>query len=117
MLGLMQDSPLLLSSLLEYAETYHPSSTIVSVTCEGDVVRSSYAGIGTRARKLAKALKGLGVQPGDRVATLAWNTHRHLKHNIAVSGGGAGRRAGGPRRGAGRGGDGRGRAEAGGGGF
>src|SRR3569832_1366217 len=86
MLGLMQDSPLLLSSLLEYAETYHPSSTIVSVTCEGDVVRSDYAGIGKRARKLAKALKGLGVQPGDRVATLAWNTHRHLELYFAVSG-------------------------------
>jgi acyl-CoA synthetase (AMP-forming)/AMP-acid ligase II len=86
MLSLMQDSPLLISSLLEYAETYHPASTIVSVTCEGDVVRTDYAGIGKRARKLAKALQRIGVQPGDRVATLAWNTHRHLELYFAVSG-------------------------------
>ncbi len=89
MLGLMQDHPLLISSLLEHAEHNHPKAEIVSATCEGDVVRSNYATIAKRARKLAEALKNLGVKPGDRVATLAWNTHRHLELYFAVSGMGA----------------------------
>ncbi len=89
MLGLMQDRPLLISSLLTYAETYHPATEIVSVTCEGPVVRSNYATLGLRARKIAQALQRLGVRAGDRVATLAWNTHRHLELYFAVSGIGA----------------------------
>lgn len=89
MLGLMQDHPLLISSLLEHAERNHPNAEIVSATCEGSVVRSNYATIAKRARQLAEALKDLGVKPGDRVATLAWNTHRHLELYFAVSGMGA----------------------------
>src|SRR6185436_18911424 len=89
MLGLMQDRPLLISGLLDHAERYHPAVEIVSRTCEGAVVRSSWARLAVRARRLAQALRRLGVKPGDRVATLAWNTHRHLELYFAVSGMGA----------------------------
>ena len=89
MLGLMQDRPLLVSSLIEYAARYHPNVEIVSKTCEGPTLRTNYAGLRARAAKLAKALIRLGVKPGDRVATLAWNTHRHMELYFAVSGIGA----------------------------
>lgn len=89
MLGLMQDRQLLVSGLLRHAESYHPDVEIISKTCEGAVVRSSYRQLGARVRRLARALTALGVQPGDRVATLAWNTHRHLELYFAVSGIGA----------------------------
>jgi len=89
MLGLMQDSPLLISSLIEHAARYHPAVEIVSQTCEGPTVRTNYRALRDRAAKLAQALIGLGVKPGDRVATLAWNTHRHMELYFAVSGIGA----------------------------
>jgi acyl-CoA synthetase (AMP-forming)/AMP-acid ligase II len=89
MQGLMQDRPLLISGLLEHAERYHPDVEIVSRTSEDTVIRTSWARLATRARKLAQALRRLGVKPGDRVATLAWNTHRHLELYFAVSGMGA----------------------------
>ena len=89
MLGLMQDRPLLISSLIEHAARYHPKVEIVSKTCEGPIHRTDYAGLRSRSAKLAKALIRLGVKPGDRVATLAWNTHRHMELYFAVSGIGA----------------------------
>ncbi|MBW8640689.1 long-chain fatty acid--CoA ligase [Hoeflea sp. WL0058] len=89
MLGLMQDKPLLVSSLLVHAERFHPESEIVSCTCEGPVVRLSYRTMAERVRRLARALVSLGVTPGDRVATMAWNTHRHMELYFAVSGIGA----------------------------
>ena len=89
MRGLMQDRQLLVSSLIEHAGRYHPDVEIVSRTCEGPTVRQTYRGLADRARQLARALIALGVKPGDRVATLAWNTHRHLELYFAVSGIGA----------------------------
>lgn len=89
MLGLMQDHPLLISSLIEYAAAYHPEQEIVSRTVEGDTVRTNYAQVERRARRVANALAGLGVREGDRVGTLAWNTHRHLELYFGVSGSGA----------------------------
>jgi fatty-acyl-CoA synthase len=89
MQGLMQDRQLLISSLIEHAARYHPGVEIVSRTCEGPVVRSSYAQLRDRAAKMAKALLKMGIRPGDRVATLAWNTHRHMELYFAVSGIGA----------------------------
>ena len=89
MLGLMQDRPLLISSLIEHAARYHPTVEIVSRTCEGATVRTNYERLRSRAAKLAKALLRLGVKRGDRVATLAWNTHRHMELYFAVSGIGA----------------------------
>lgn len=89
MLGLMQDRQLLISTLIEHAARYHPQVEIVSRTCEGPIVRTNWAEVRSRAAKLAKALLGMGIKPGDRVATLAWNTHRHLELYFAVSGIGA----------------------------
>ncbi|OYU47536.1 MAG: long-chain fatty acid--CoA ligase [Rhizobiales bacterium PAR1] len=89
MLGLMQDRPLLISSLLAYAETYHGATPIVSRDSDGSIFRYDYTSLGVRARKLANVLLSLGVKPGDRVATLAWNTHRHLELYFAASGIGA----------------------------
>jgi acyl-CoA synthetase (AMP-forming)/AMP-acid ligase II len=87
--GLMQTQPLLTTSILTFAEAAHPGVEIVSRTVEGPVHRYDYAGLGARARQLASALVQLGVASGDRVATLAWNTHRHLELFYAAPGLGA----------------------------
>ena len=85
----MQTQPLLTTSILTFAETAHPGVEIVSRTVEGRIHRYDYAGLGGRTRQLAKALRQLGVASGDRVATLAWNTHRHLELFYAAPGLGA----------------------------
>jgi acyl-CoA synthetase (AMP-forming)/AMP-acid ligase II len=87
--GLMQSTPLLTTAILTFAETAHPGVEIVSRTVEGRIQRYDYAGLGQRTRRLARALRELGVASGDRVATLAWNTHRHLELFYAVPGLGA----------------------------
>ena len=87
--GLMQHTPLLTTSILNYAETAHGPVEIVSKTVEGRLHRYNYAGLGARCRQLANALVKLGVKSGDRVASLAWNTHRHLELFYAVPGLGA----------------------------
>jgi acyl-CoA synthetase (AMP-forming)/AMP-acid ligase II len=84
--GLQMNLPLMVSSLIEHAETFHANTEIVARTIEGDVHRSSYGEAGRRARRLAKALHGLGVSPGDRIGSLAWNTHRHFEMFYGVSG-------------------------------
>lgn len=89
MLGLMQDKPLLVSSLLDHAERFHPDQGLVSRTCEGVTVRETYAQLAARVRRLARLLTAMGIKPGDRVATMAWNTHRHVELYFAVSGIGA----------------------------
>ena len=89
MFGLMQDRPLLISSLIDHAATFHPHTEIVSRLPEGPVRRSSWGEIHPRAKQVANALKQLGVQPGDRVGTLAWNSDRHLALYFGVSGSGA----------------------------
>jgi acyl-CoA synthetase (AMP-forming)/AMP-acid ligase II len=87
--GLMQTTPLVITSILNFAETAHPRVEIVSRTVEGRVQRYDYAGLAARTRRLARALQALGVKSGDRVASLAWNTHRHLELFYAVPGLGA----------------------------
>jgi 3-(methylthio)propionyl---CoA ligase len=87
--GLMMDKPLLISSLLDYAAKYHGGTEIVSRTVEGPIHRYTYADAEIRAKKLAKALQTLGIQAGDRVATLAWNGYRHYELYYGVSGMGA----------------------------
>ncbi len=89
MLGLMQSQPLLISSIITHAARHHASAEVVSRTTEDTIHRTNYAGIERRARTLVRALMRLGVQPADRVATLAWNGHRHLELYYAVSGMGA----------------------------
>ncbi|HEX8168007.1 MAG TPA: 3-(methylthio)propionyl-CoA ligase [Beijerinckiaceae bacterium] len=87
--GLMMDRPLLVSSLIAHAGTYHGDTEIVSRTVEGPIHRTTYAEAERRAKKLANALKRLGIGPGDRVGTLAWNGYRHFELYFGVSGIGA----------------------------
>ena len=89
MQGLMMDAPLLVSSVLEHAARIHGTTEIVARTAEGGIHRTTYAEAHQRAKQLAKALARLGVQPGDRVASLAWNTHHHFELFYGVSGSGA----------------------------
>jgi fatty-acyl-CoA synthase len=87
--GQMMDLPLLISSLIVHADRCHGDTEIVSRTVEGPIHRYTYADAHNRARQLAQALARLGVKPGDRVGTLAWNGYRHLELYYAVSGMGA----------------------------
>ena len=89
MQGLMMDMPLLISGLIQHADRHHASTEIVSKTVEGGIHRYTYREAHTRARKLANALKKLGVRMHDRVATLAWNGFRHYEIYYAVAGSGA----------------------------
>jgi 3-(methylthio)propionyl---CoA ligase len=89
MQGLMMDAPLLVSSVLEHAARIHGMTEIVARTAEGGMHRTTYAEAHSRAKRLAKALARLGVGPGDRVGSLAWNTHHHFELFYGVSGSGA----------------------------
>ena len=89
MFGLIQDQPLLISSLIAHADRHHGATEIVSRRGDGSLHRYTIRDAHARARRLAHALARLGVAPGDRVATLAWNNHRHLEFYYAVSGMGA----------------------------
>ena len=89
MLGLMQDHPLMISSLIEHAATFHPDTEIVSRLPEGPIRRTNWAGVREVSKQVANALTQLGIQPGDRVGTLAWNSDRHLALYYGVSGSGA----------------------------
>jgi fatty-acyl-CoA synthase len=89
MRGLMQDWPMRVHRLIDHAALYHQGAEIVSRTVEGDIHRTGYADIRIRARKLARALSRRGIRPGDRVATLAWNTYRHLECWYGIAGMGA----------------------------
>ncbi|MDP2309753.1 MAG: long-chain-fatty-acid--CoA ligase [Pseudomonadota bacterium] len=89
MFGLMMDEPLLISRQLAFAQRFHGAVEVVSRTVEGPIHRTSWGAVARRAAQLAHALTRLGVKPGDRVATIAWNTHRHLELYFAVSGMGA----------------------------
>ena len=89
MLGLMQQRPLLISSLIDHAQRYHAGTEIVSRSVEGPIHRSSWGSVATRAKRLANALRRLGVTQGERIATLAWNHHRHLELYFGVTCSGA----------------------------
>ncbi len=88
MLGLMQDQPLLISSLIEFADRHHSEGEIVSRRVEGDIHRYTYRDLAARARRVANALDGLALAFSDRVATLAWNGYRHMELYFGVSGSG-----------------------------
>ncbi|MEZ5716226.1 MAG: long-chain-fatty-acid--CoA ligase [Paracoccaceae bacterium] len=88
MLGAMMRKELLISDLIEHAGKYHGDTEIVSRETTGELSTTTWGEVAAASRKLASALGGLGLTAGDRVATLAWNNHRHLKIWFAVSGGG-----------------------------
>ena len=87
--GQMMDQPLLIQQVIAHAARYHASTEVVSRTLEGAVHRYTFGDLHRRAQKVANALEKLGIQPGDRVGTLAWNGYRHLELYYGVSGSGA----------------------------
>jgi 3-(methylthio)propionyl---CoA ligase len=89
MLGLMQDWPLLCHRVIDHAAINHPERAIVSRSIEGPLHSITYPELRTRALKLAQRLSREGVRKGDRVATLAWNTWRHLEAWYGILGVGA----------------------------
>ena len=89
MLGLMQDRPLLISSLIEHAAACHADTEIVSRLPEGPIRRTTWSRVRDQSKQVANALAQLGIEPADRVATLAWNSDRHLALYYGVSGSGA----------------------------
>jgi len=86
MLGNMMNGQLLISGLIEYAETYHSNQEIVSRTVEGSIHKYTFLDAAKRSRQLANALDRLGLKHGDTVGTLAWNTFRHFELYFGVSG-------------------------------
>jgi fatty-acyl-CoA synthase len=89
MRGLMMDEPLMISSLLEHAAAAHGSAAIVARTPEGGVHRTTYGEALQRSKQLAQAMIALGMNQGDRVGSLAWNTHHHFELFYGISGTGA----------------------------
>jgi len=88
MLGLMQQRPLLISSLISYSERYRPTGEVISRLNDGTIHRADWAFVARRSRQLANALVRLKIAPGDRVASFAWNHYRHLELFFGVSGAG-----------------------------
>jgi acyl-CoA synthetase (AMP-forming)/AMP-acid ligase II len=86
MQGLMQDQPLLISSIIEHAARHHGTVEVVSRRVEGDIHRTTYKEVAMRAKQLAHALDVMQLPMGARVATLAWNGYRHLELYFGVSG-------------------------------
>ena len=89
MLGLMQDWPLLIHRVIDHAASQFGTTEIVSRSVEGPIHRTTYAQVRARSLKLAQTLAGEGIVKGDRVATLAWNTWRHLEAWYGITGVGA----------------------------
>jgi fatty-acyl-CoA synthase len=89
MLGQMQDWPLLIHKIIDFAATQHGAQEIVSRLVEGPIHRTNYRDLRARSLKVAQRLQRDGIKLGDRVATLAWNTHRHLETWYGITGVGA----------------------------
>jgi len=89
MLGLMQDWPLLCHRVIDHAAINHPERCVISRSIEGPLHSITYPELRTRALKLAQRLARDGIGQGDRVATLAWNTWRHLEAWYGILGVGA----------------------------
>lgn len=88
MQGLMMNMPLTVTSILRHAANYHGDTEVVTRSVEGPIHRTTYSEIWKRSQQLANALKKLGAKKGDRIATLAWNTWRHMELYYGVSGSG-----------------------------
>ncbi len=89
MLGLMQDWPLTVDKILDHAHSWFPRREVVTRSLEGPISRTTYGNIWRRAKQVTNALKEHGVGLGDRVATLAWNTERHMETWYGAMGMGA----------------------------
>ena len=89
MLGLMQDWPLLIHRVIDHAASQFGPREVVSRSIEGPIHRTDYARVRERSLRVAQRLARDGVVNGDRVATLAWNTWRHLESWYGITGIGA----------------------------
>ena len=89
MLGLMQDWPLLLHRIIDHAANFHGERKVITRSIEGPIVETNYRQIRARALKVAQRLEKDGIKLGDRVATLAWNTWRHMEAWYGITGIGA----------------------------
>ncbi len=89
MLGLMQDWPLTVDRILDHAAKRHGGREIVTRSLEGPIVRTTYGEIHARAKQVSHALAEWGIAPGERVATLAWNSGRHMEVWYGIMGVGA----------------------------
>ena len=78
MQGIMQDWPLTVDKIITHAKLMNPTREIVTRRVSGEIVRTNYAGIYDRSKQVSNALIDDGIQQGDRVATLGWNSARHL---------------------------------------
>lgn len=87
--GAIQDYPLTLDKVLDHAARWHPEKTVTTVGADGSLARVDYSGLRDRAKRVTAVLHGFGVQFGDRVATLAWNTQAHMECWYAIMGMGA----------------------------
>src|SRR5829696_10390978 len=89
MRGLMSERPLLISTIIQHAARYHGDVEVVSRLVDRSLHRYTYGEAERRSRRLAGALLRLGIAPGDRIGTLAWNNYRHFELYFGVSGIGA----------------------------
>ena len=89
MLGLMQDYQLTVQTILDHAALNHGEREMVTRSIEGPIRRYTYRDLKTRALRVAKALQKEGVVIGDRIATMAWNTDRHVEVWYGIMGLGA----------------------------
>ena len=89
MLGLMQDWPLLLHRVIDHAANFHGERKIITRSIEGPIRTTNYRELRARALKVSQRLQKDGIKLGDRVATLAWNTWRHLETWYGITGIGA----------------------------
>jgi len=89
MLGLMQDWPLLCHRILDHAATYHGARQVITRSVEGPFHTTNYVELRARALRVAQRLDKDGIRLGDRVATLAWNSWRHLEAWYGIMGVGA----------------------------
>src|SRR5260370_19801298 len=84
--GLMMERPLLISGIIEHAASQFGNTQIVARETHGPVFRYTFAECAARARRLARALRHMGLAAGSAVGSIAWNNHRHLEAYYAVSG-------------------------------
>ena len=89
MLGLMQDWPLTVDKILDHAKNWHGHREVVTRSVEGPIVRATYAEIHARAKRVSSVLKDWDIKVGDRIATLAWNSGRHMEVWYGIMGMGA----------------------------
>ncbi|WP_173910829.1 long-chain-fatty-acid--CoA ligase [Acinetobacter sp. Marseille-Q1618] len=88
MQGNMMFQPLLISNLIEHAARYHGDTAIISKNTDGTITTTNWTHVAENSKRFANALADLGAVHADRIATIAWNNHRHLEAWYAISGSG-----------------------------